>query len=48
MGIVSILLQEIGDFSLQMPGNAVMFAVLLALAVRHPSASRRMETGDAR
>jgi O-antigen ligase len=34
-GLVAIALQEIGDFSLQMPGNAVLFAVLLALAVRH-------------
>ena len=33
-GILAIALQEISDFSLQMPGNAVLFAVLLAIAVR--------------
>ena len=37
-GIVAIALQEIGDFSLQMPANAVLFVVLLALAIR-PAAS---------
>jgi hypothetical protein len=39
-GIVAIALQEIGDFSLQMPGNAVLFVVLLALAVRHSTPGR--------
>ena len=33
-GILAIALQEISDFSLQMPGNAVLFVVLLALVVR--------------
>ena len=33
-GIVAIGLQEIGEFSLQMPGNAVLFVVLLAIALR--------------
>jgi O-antigen ligase len=33
-GILAIALQEISDFSLQMPGNAVLFAVLLAIAIR--------------
>ena len=36
-GIVAIALQEAVDFSLQMPGNAVLFVVLLALAIRRPS-----------
>lgn len=35
-GIIAIAVQEISDFSLQMPGNAVLFAVLGALAVRPP------------
>ena len=33
-GIVAIALQEIGEFSLQMPGNAVLFVVLAAIALR--------------
>ncbi len=33
-GLVAIALQEIGDFSLQMPGNAVLFVILIALAAR--------------
>jgi O-antigen ligase len=33
-GLVAIGLQEIGDFSLQMPGNALLFVVLLAIALR--------------
>ena len=37
-GILAIALQEISDFSLQMPGNAVLFVVLLALAARHVAA----------
>ena len=37
-GIVAIALQEIGEFSLQMPGNAVLFVTLLAIALR-PSRS---------
>lgn len=37
-GIVAIALQEIADFSLQMPGNAVLFVLLLAIAVRRWSA----------
>jgi O-antigen ligase len=41
-GILAIALQEISDFSLQMPGNAVLFVVLLALAVRHSRPGRRI------
>lgn len=39
-GVFAIALQEIGDFSLQMPGNAMLFTVLLAIAVRPPNAAR--------
>ncbi len=41
-GIVAIAIQEAADFSLQMPGNAVLFALLLALAVRSPTFDRRI------
>jgi O-antigen ligase len=37
-GILAIGLQSLVDFSLQMPGNAVLFVVLLALAARRTSA----------
>ena len=33
LGLVSIALQETVDFSLQMPGNAVLFTVLAAIAI---------------
>lgn len=33
-GILAIGLQEFVDFSLQIPGNAVLFAVVLAIAIR--------------
>jgi O-antigen ligase len=36
-GIAVIALQETIDFSLQIPGNALLFTVLLAIAVRQPS-----------
>jgi hypothetical protein len=41
LGIVAIAVQEMTDFSLQMPGNAVMFVLLLALAIRRPSVRTR-------
>jgi O-antigen ligase len=44
-GLAGIALQELFEFSLQMPGNAALFTVLLAVAVR-PSRARRH--GDAR
>ena len=34
-GMIAIAVQEIGEFSLQMPGNAVLFVVLAAIAARH-------------
>jgi O-antigen ligase len=40
MGIASMALQETVEFSLQMPGNAVLFVALCAVAVHH-SGSRR-------
>ena len=43
MGLVSMALQETVEFSLQMPGNAVLFAALCALALHHPSARPRMD-----
>jgi O-antigen ligase len=36
-GIVAMALQEIVEFSLQMPGNAALFVVLCAIAVRRTS-----------
>ena len=36
-GILAIALQEAADFSLQMPGNAVLFVLLLSLAARPAS-----------
>jgi O-antigen ligase len=38
-GLISVALQETAEFSLQMPGNAALFAVLCALAA-HPTPSR--------
>lgn len=32
-GLVAVALQSIGEFSLQMPGNAALFAVLCAIAI---------------
>jgi hypothetical protein len=36
-GIVAIAFQEIVEFSLRMPGNAALFTVLCAIAVRKAS-----------
>jgi len=33
-GLLAIAIQEIGEFSLQMPGNAVLFVALVAVAIR--------------
>lgn len=40
-GLVAILAQALVEFSLQMPGNAVMAVVLLAIALHEPSAHSR-------
>ena len=42
IGLVAIGLQEIVDFSLQMPGNATLFCVLAAIAVHRAPALRRV------
>ncbi len=39
-GLVAIAFQEIVEFSLQMPGNAALFTVLCAVAVRKASVKR--------
>ncbi len=36
-GLVAIALQEVVEFSLQMPGNAVLFVVLAAIALHTPT-----------
>ncbi len=35
IGLIAIALQEIVEFSLQMPGNAVLFTTLAAIAIHH-------------
>ncbi len=40
-GLIAVGLQEIVDFSLQMPGNAALFAALMGLALHRAPASRR-------
>jgi len=41
-GLLAIALQETVDFSLQMPANALLFAVLAAVAVHRPLRSARL------
>jgi O-antigen ligase len=36
-GLVAIALQEVMEFSLQMPGNAALFTLLAAIAIRRAS-----------
>jgi len=38
-GLLTIALQELAEFSLQMPGNAALFCVLAAIAVHRPRQS---------
>ncbi len=40
VGLVAIACQEAVDFSLQIPANATLFVVLMALAIREPSIPR--------
>jgi len=47
-GLVAIALQSIGEFSLQMPGNAALFAVLVGLALHHPAGTVNKGAGDVR
>jgi O-antigen ligase len=41
LGLVAIAIQELTDFSLQMPGNAVLFALLAAIAMHRPARHER-------
>jgi hypothetical protein len=43
IGLAAIGVQALFDFSLQLPGNAVLFATLVAFALRAPSAPRHAE-----
>jgi hypothetical protein len=43
-GLVAIALQEVVEFSLQMPGNAALFAVLMAIAVAPLPHRRRVQS----
>ena len=45
-GIAAVALQELVDFSLQMPGNAVLFVLLMAMAAHRPRG--RADARDAR
>jgi O-antigen ligase len=45
-GLVAILAQALVEFSLQMPGNAVMAVVLLAIALHEPSPHSRQRTAE--
>ena len=40
-GLAALAFQELVDFSLQMPGNAVLFALLMAVAIHHPPRPKR-------
>jgi O-antigen ligase len=40
IGILAVAIQEVGDFSLQMPGNAALFSVLAGVALKLTSTSR--------
>jgi O-antigen ligase len=40
-GLIAIAFQETVDFSLQMPGNAALFAILCAIALHRPEAESR-------
>jgi hypothetical protein len=40
VGLLVVAAQETVDFSLQIPGNAALFAVLAAMAVHHPPRKR--------
>jgi O-antigen ligase len=41
LGLVAIAIQELTDFSLQIPGNAVLFALLAAIAMHRPPRHER-------
>ena len=41
--MIAIALQETVEFSLQMPGNAVLFALLCAVSLHRPQPQHRPE-----
>jgi len=41
LGLIAIAIQELTDFSLQMPGNAVLLALLAAIAMHRPPRHER-------
>jgi O-antigen ligase len=41
LGLTAIAIQEVTDFSLQMPGNAVLFVLLAAIAMHRPPRHER-------
>ena len=41
LGLVAMAIQELTDFSLQLPGNAVLFVVLAAIAMHRPPRHER-------
>jgi hypothetical protein len=45
VGLLAIALQEIVDFSLQMPGNAFLFVVLCAIAMHRSTEEKRQPAG---
>jgi O-antigen ligase len=45
-GLLAIALQSMVEFSLQMPGNAALVAVLGGIALHHPPAGRRLDHRD--
>ncbi|MEO5896076.1 MAG: O-antigen ligase family protein [Vicinamibacterales bacterium] len=48
VGLVAVAAQAFLEFSLQMPGNAAMAVVLLAIALHHPPTRRRRSGGNAK
>ena len=45
-GIAALAMQSLVDFSLQMPGNAVLFTLLVAIAVHRPPQRARLRAGS--
>jgi O-antigen ligase len=41
LGLIAMAIQELTDFSLQLPGNAVLFALLAAIAMHRPPRHER-------
>jgi len=48
VGLAAIAAQAFVEFSLQMPGNAAMAVVLLAIALHHPPTRRRRSAGNSK